>query len=150
MDEIKKTQSCAVHVRRGDLSVYNPAYGYPTPKEYYIKAVNIIHKLHPEVKFFFFSEECNWIKEEIIPNIDSEIKYKICDQNGADRGYLDLYLMSKAEHLIASSGSLARTAKILSTLEGGDIVLDKYDKQIVEHCENVIILNDTILLNGKE
>lgn len=144
--EIKGSQSCAVHVRRGDLAVYNPAYGYPTPKEYYIKAINIIHKLHPEVKFFFFSEECDWINEEIIPNIDSEIKYKICNKNGADKGYLDLYLMSQAEHLIASSGSLARTAKILSNSHG-EIILDRYYKNIVEHYENTIILNNTILIN---
>lgn len=149
LTEIEETQSCAVHVRRGDLSVYNPAYGYPTPKEYYIKAINIIHKLHPQVKFFFFSEECDWIKEEIIPNIDSEIKYKICDKNGADKGYLDLYLMSKSDHLIASSGSLAKTARILSNSKGITI-LDKYDKNIVEHSENVIVLNDTILLNSKK
>ena len=53
--------------------------------------------------------------------------------------------MSKADYLIASSGSLARMAKILSN--SGGIILDRYDKNIVEHCENVIILNDTILLN---
>ena len=147
LKEIKQNNSCAVHVRLGDLAVYNPSYGYPTPKEYYIKAINIINRLYPNTKFFFFSEECNWIKKEIIPNCDI-INYQICDKNGSDKGYLDLYLMTKCDYFITSSGSLAKLAKILSN-NNGTIILDRYDKNIVENFENSIILNDTILINKK-
>ena len=148
LKNIRKSRgTCGVHVRRGDLSVYNPAYGYPTPKEYYIKAIKILHIFKPDVKFFFFSEECDWIKSEIIPNLDFEIEYEICDKNGADKGYLDLYLMSKCDHLITSSGSLGRIAKILSDKQDGFVFLDRYYANIVENYKNVIILNDTVILN---
>ena len=140
--------SCGVHVRRGDLSVYNSAYGYPTPVEYYVKAIKIIHGLSPDVKFFFFSDECDWIRQEIVPKIDFNINYKICDKNGTDKGYLDLYLMTKCDYLISSSGSLARFAKILSD-KNPLLIMDRYRSPFVENFENVIILNDTILINAK-
>lgn len=148
LNKINKSNSCGVHVRRGDLSEYNPAYGYPTPKEYYITAIKILNALVPDITFFFFSEECDWIKNEIIPNIGSEIKYVLCDKNGADKGYLDLFLMSKCNHLITSSGSLGRIAKILSEKSDGFVVLDRYYKNIIENFPSVIILNDTLLLNS--
>lgn len=147
LEKIKKCNSCGVHVRRGDLSKYNPSYGYPTPKEYYIKSIKILSGLDSNITFFFFSEECDWIKNEIIPNVGKKIKYVICDKNGSDKGYLDLYLMSQCKHLISSSGSMGRIARILSSIEGV-IFMDRYYKNIVENFNDVIVLNDTILLNS--
>lgn len=148
LDNIKKSNSCGVHVRRGDLAILNSSYGYPTPKEYYIKAIKILNALDPKTTFFFFSEEHDWIKDNIIKNIDDKIKYIICDKNGADKGYLDLYLMSQCKHLISSSGSMGHMAKLLSVENGGIMFVDRYNKKIVENFDNVIILNDTILLNS--
>lgn len=147
-DEINTNNVCAVHVRRGDLSKYTVAYGHPTPSSYFIKAINIINKLNPKTIFYFFSEEFDWIKEEIIPKLGEDIKYKICDKNGADKGYLDLYLMSKCDYIIASIGSLAVYAKILSE-KNPLLIIDKLNIDILENLDNVILLNDTILLNAQ-
>lgn len=149
LEEINDNNVCAVHVRRGDLSQYTAAYGHPTPASYFLKAINIISKLNPNVIFYFFSEEFDWIKNEIIPKLDKSTKYKLCNRNGADKGYLDLYLMTRCDYIIASIGSLAVYAKILSE-KNPVLILDKLNIGILENYENVILLNDTILLNAKE
>ena len=138
-EEILSSKSCGVHVRRGDLTEYNPSYGYPTPVEYYLKALKIINGLSDNIKFYFFSDECDWIKEKIIPNLDFKIDYKICDKNGSDKGYLDLYLMTKCDYLISSSGSLARFAKKLSK-KNPPIIMDRYDHSVADYYNNVLIL----------
>jgi hypothetical protein len=148
-EKILSSKSCAVHVRRGDLSVYNPAYGYPTPVEYYIKALKIIKGLSSDVCFYFFSDECDWVENELIPKIDFKINYQICNRNGSDKGYLDLYLMTNCDYLISSSGSLAKFAKILSR-KNPMIIMDRYSSFVANFYENVLILNDTILINQKK
>ena len=114
LKEIKEQKSCAIHVRRGDLSRYNPYYGMPPTPEYFIKAINYVLKQRPGTKFFFFSDEMDYVKRHIIPKLDKKIKYKICDKNGSDKGYLDLYLISRADSIIASHGSFGKTARDLS------------------------------------
>ena len=145
---ILSSKSCGVHVRRGDLSGYHAAYGYPTPVEYYIKSIKLINGLSNNIKFYFFSDECNWVKDEIIPRIGSEINYEICDKNGSDKGYLDLYLMTYCDYLISSGGSLARFAKKISK-KNPMIVLDRFDSSLINYYDNVLMLNDTILINIK-
>lgn len=113
-NEIKNSKSCAIHVRRGDLSKYHPQYGYPQKPTYFIKTINAVKEWEPQTTFFFFSDECDWIVENIIPILPKDINYKIITQNGSDKGYLDLWLISKCSYIIASKGSMARCAKVLS------------------------------------
>ena len=113
-EKIKSQTSCAIHVRRGDLSTYHKNYGYPQKPTYFIKTINAVLEWANDTKFFFFSDECDWIYEEIVPILPENIKYEIVTQNGSDKGYLDLWLMSKCDYIIASKGSMARCAKFLS------------------------------------
>ena len=93
LDDINARKSCAVHVRRGDYA--HGALGtHPTQAEFFILAVRKIKALEPNVKFFFFSEEPDWIRKEILPALDKEIACRVCDQNDSSKGYLDLYLIS--------------------------------------------------------
>lgn len=50
-----------------------------------------------------------------IPWLPKQTKYKICDQNGSEKGYLDLYLISNAKSIIASQGSFGNMGKELNT-----------------------------------
>ena len=75
INKIENSNSCAIHVRRGDLSKFNIHYGEPADIDYFIKAIKIIETFNKNVKFFFFSEEPEWIKENILPMLDSKINY---------------------------------------------------------------------------
>lgn len=112
--DIEKHESCAVHVRRGDLATYNPAYGTPPTPSYFIKSINLVLKQKPKTVFYFFSDEIDWVQENIIPHLGKNIKYKICNQNGSDKGYLDLYLISHANSIIASHGSFGETGRYMN------------------------------------
>lgn len=101
LEQIKNSNSCAIHVRRGDLAVYNSNYGYPCSEEYFIKAIKVVSALDKNIKFFFFSDEPKWIQEHIIPKLDNNINWNICTSNVSDKGHLDLYLISQCKQLLA-------------------------------------------------
>ena len=113
LNDINARQSCAVHVRRGDYA--HGALGtHPTQAEFFIFAVNKIHSLDPNVKFFFFSEEPDWIRKKILPVLDKKIKCRVCDQNDSSKGYLDLYLISRCDHAICSLGNFCYAGRLFS------------------------------------
>lgn len=142
LNEIKASNSCAIHVRRGDLANSTGGeYGYTTSVDYFLRSINLIRKICPDVKFFFFSDEPEYIENEIIPKTDG-ISYKICKENGSDKGYIDLYLMSKCKYIISSAGSLGVFAKILSDKPETLLIMHKDRRYISEKFNNVIIVND--------
>lgn len=105
-------ETCAVHIRRGDLSHEHPIYGKPCQTSYFIDAFNKISNIGVPMTFFVFSDEPNWFKE----NIKSYLTYhdiKIIDLNGSDRGWCDLILMSLCRHQITSHGSMGKYAAML-------------------------------------
>ena len=117
LDDINARKSCAVHVRRGDYA--HGALGtHPTQAEFFILAVRKIKALEPNVKFFFFSEEPDWIRKEILPALDKEIACRVCDQNDSSKGYLDLYLISRCDHVICSLGGFGHAGRLFSYKKG--------------------------------
>jgi len=142
--EIEENNSCAVHVRRGDLAKENIYYGKLADVDYFLKAINLIQCFNKNIKFFFFSEEPQWIKENIIPNLN-DCEYKIIEDNDSTKGYLDLYLISKCKHVIASNGSFGTFGKALSQPET-TLVLPNPNELYCRNFENIYIINkpDTI------
>lgn len=106
------TQTCAVHVRRGDLALSHPIYGEPTDLNYYLKSFEIISKIDDKTRYFVFSDEPDWFKKEILPHLFS-YDISIVDINGSDRGWCDLILMSRCTHQITSQGSMGKYAAML-------------------------------------
>ncbi len=66
-NEIEKSHSVAIHVRRGDYAS-NPKtrakHGLCSP-DYYAKAVAYISTRVPSAKFFVFSDDIEWVKKNI-------------------------------------------------------------------------------------
>lgn len=139
VDEVENTNSCAVHVRRGDLSRYIEGYGYPAEREYFLKAMEIIKALNEDVVFYFFSEEPDWIRENILPY--TKEKCKIIDRNDSSKGHLDLYLVSRCKNIIGSQGSMGIFAKFLNPNENAALVLPYYRDFVFSNLSNVIVLN---------
>jgi len=114
LSKIQSQTSCAIHVRRGDLSNCKFSYyGKTATANYFINAIEYVKNKNSETKFFFFSDEIDWVKTEIVPKLNS-IDYEIVECNGSNKGYLDLYLISKCSSFITSLGSLAKTGALLS------------------------------------
>lgn len=117
-------RSVAVHVRRGDLAQYLRPYGDPASKEYFIRARAYILENVPDAEFYFFSDEPEYVKENLISYFPGA---EVVDLNGSDRGYMDLVLMSQCCHQIASKGSMGKYAAMLRP--------EEYVEGIVAMCE---------------
>lgn len=106
--------TCAVHVRRGDLAKAMAAYGEPASAEYFLKAMERVKRESENVHFFFFSDEPEWVENNLFPIVEPE-SFTLCLHNGSEGGYLDLYLMSQCHHIVTSQGSMGKYAALMRT-----------------------------------
>lgn len=90
----------AIHVRRGDyLQAGNMENFGVCDTLYYQKAIGIVQKNHPEAQFFIFSDDMEWVCDNLLVDHATYIR-KDSDEND----YIDLYLMSQCKaHIIANS-----------------------------------------------
>jgi len=101
---ILSSQSVSIHVRRGDY-VNNPitnSYHGVCDISYYEKAVDIIYKKVENPKFFIFSDDLSWVKENfkfLKNSLFVELK------NAPD--YEEMFLMSRCKHNIIANSSFS-------------------------------------------
>jgi hypothetical protein len=137
--KIESGPSCAVHVRRGDLTVSSLAYGVPCTTEYFAKTVKIARALEPNARFFFFSDEPDYVRDTLLPALPAGLDSTVVDFNGSDKGYMDLALIAKCQYVIGSIGSLGPYGAFLG---GGTLITPKYSPECLRAMDNVIYLND--------
>lgn len=104
LNEIRSTHSIFIHIRRGDY--YSPQYiarlGGTCPIEYYEKAINYIISKESNPRFFVFSDDMNYVKNNIsIPNPT------YVDWNKGKDSYLDMYLMSNCKYAIIANSTFS-------------------------------------------
>lgn len=101
---IEATNSVSLHIRRGDYvsdpAVYKGMEGIITDR-FYRNAVDHVAAKVNSPHFFVFSNDMAWVKENF--NIPYPITY--VDINSAQRGFEDLWLMSRCKHNITAGGS---------------------------------------------
>lgn len=114
--------SIGIHVRRGDLKIEMFDYGKPASLAYFEKAVSFFKEKNPEAYFYFFSDEPDWVTDELIPFLHLMENFTIVDINGSDKGYMDLFLMAHCQHQITSKGTLGKYAALLT---------DNAEKQVI-------------------
>lgn len=100
MNKINLSNSCSIHVRRGDylLKPFNEIYHLCSEK-YYQNAIKIIKNKISNPHFFIFSDDIEWIKSNF-----THLKNKtfMSDYNLTD--YQEFYLLSKCKnHIISNS-----------------------------------------------
>jgi hypothetical protein len=106
LQKIRKEESVSVHVRRGDYVKYgtnNMFFGI-CDVEYYKNAIQYLIEKKSNLKFYFFSEDPVWIKENLLNNnIDGTV---ITGNYGKD-SWKDMLLMSHCRHNILANSSFS-------------------------------------------
>ena len=101
--EMTRCESVSLHVRRGDYNAatYNSFFGGLT-ESYYKRAVTRILQEVPDARFFVFSDDIEWCKNNLpIPDA------LYADHNKGHDSYKDLYLMSCCRHNIIANSSFS-------------------------------------------
>jgi hypothetical protein len=106
LEEIKQSNSIALHVRRGDY-VSNPksnAFHGTCSPEYYRGAVEqILETTGRDHTVYLFSDDCQWARK----NISVPCKVRIVDHNDIQTAHEDMRLMSSCRHQVASNSTFS-------------------------------------------
>jgi hypothetical protein len=104
MGRIAQGTSISVHIRRGDYtSTQNQQIYAQIPLEYYLHAAETLAGELGMVRFFVFSDDLNWARQNLI--FPGETHY--IDGNQGARSYEDLRLMSHCQHHIIANSSFS-------------------------------------------
>lgn len=138
---IGECEPIAVHVRRGDLSVYYPSYGEPANISYFNNAMHYIEKRKGVGFYYFFSDEPNWVASFLIPELGLKDNYMIVALNGSDKGYYDLFLISACKDHITSKGSLGKYGGFLCKESDSIITIvdDEYERHVWQGADSRIV-----------
>ena len=141
--KIMEKECVAIHVRRGDLSKYSEVYGVPCSTSYFSRAVRLF-STRGVTRFFLFSDEPQWCKDQLLPLLPKGNEYIIAEGNGSDKGYMDLVLMATCDHTIASKGSLGKYSACLNNSKERIVVCcdDNKEKFWKEVFPNIIFLSN--------
>ena len=107
---LEEKRYCGVHVRRGDLANVTNISVYPQMADgYFIRAIDYVMQHEKIDEFLLFSEDAQWLKENILPNTTA--KCRIVEGN---KGYEDLMLLAQCQVIVASQGSFGPTAALIN------------------------------------
>ena len=98
--------SVSLHVRRGDyLSLKGAREMFCSPYDdgYYDRAISFIEGKVGNPEFFLFSDEPDWVKE----NLKINHKTTVVDINTGDNSYWDMKLMSLCKHNIIANSTFS-------------------------------------------
>jgi len=105
MDEINSQNSASLHIRRGDYvnDEKTKKFHGICSLDYYIRGAKLIAEKNPDVRFFVFSDDIAWAKE----NLKLDFPMMFVDINDDDHNYEDMRLMSKCRHHIIANSSFS-------------------------------------------
>ena len=111
LNAISSSESVSLHVRRGDyLDPQNAKlYGGICTLEYYNNSIDIIKKKFAEPKFFVFSNDIKWCKDNLL--LSDAI---FVSNNTGINSWLDMYLMSHCKANILANSSFSYWAALLN------------------------------------
>lgn len=100
--ELKACNSVGIHVRKGNDYMSRIWYQNTCSVDYYLKAIERIKKLVDNPKFFVFTDNPKWVKENF-----AEIDYRLVEGNPANGwgSHFDMQLMSMCKHNIISNST---------------------------------------------
>lgn len=99
-EQIENSNSVGVHIRHGD---YAASGFYILDINYYKKAFEILESRESNLKFFFFSDDIQFVKKEF----SYLSNYEIVEGNKGSDSYIDMQLMSLCKHNIIANSSFS-------------------------------------------
>ena len=121
LEQIKTSTSAMVHVRRGDyvsLASAAKVHGF-IGLDYYQKGMQCILEKNSDAKFFVFSDDLKWAKE----NLPYQDKCKFIESiSGRDAVIQELELMAHCQHHLIANSSLSWWAAWLSKNPNGSVI----------------------------
>lgn len=103
--QMEETTAVSVHVRRGDM-VNNPdvmqVHGYCN-LDYYKSAIRQMNQAFPDCRFFVFSDDLDWCRENLADSADCVY----VEGNEGPLAYLDIQLMRNCHHHIIANSSFS-------------------------------------------
>jgi len=105
IDEINKSNSVSMHIRRGDYvqkKRYQELYANCS-LDYYKRGVEYIASKYENPKLFIFSDDIDWVKA----NFNFPYEYVFVSNNSGAKSYEDMRLMSLCKHNIIANSSFS-------------------------------------------
>lgn len=103
------TNCAGIHVRRGDLAKGdNPAYGGVTDG-YFLRAIEFCNEKFQPKKYIFFSDEPDWVEQNICKDIHKPYEIK-----RGNKAWEDLWILAQCPIIVASQGSFGKMAAHLN------------------------------------
>lgn len=120
-NRLQCSQSVAIHIRRGDyLTNQSSASNFITlDKAYYEKAIEYIVLNVDNPEFFVFSEDFEWIKENL--NFEN-YPVTFIDWNKGMDSYIDMQLMSLCKHNVIANSSFSWWGAWLNANTGKKVI----------------------------
>ncbi len=100
---------CGVHVRRGDLASVSTSYYPQVTDGYFLRAIKYVQEHCNVDEFLLFSEDSQWLRNNIIPNVNTR-----CQIMEGNTALEDLMLLAQCQIIIASQGSFGPTAALIN------------------------------------
>ncbi|MEI9933483.1 MAG: alpha-1,2-fucosyltransferase [Ferruginibacter sp.] len=100
LKKITATNSVSIHIRRGDYLHSNRDWAMNI--DYYKNAIQLINQKIQDPYFFIFSDDMNWVKENII--LENVV---FVDWNKKENSFIDMQLMSACKHNIIANSSFS-------------------------------------------
>jgi hypothetical protein len=119
-EKIRKSNSVSIHIRRGDYLSSRWANTHVVIKDmtYYENAIAYIEKRVDNPHYFIFSNDLDWVKENLkLPNCT------YIDNNTGKRSYIDMYLMSLCKHNIIANSTFSWWGAWLNNYEGKIVIM---------------------------
>ena len=105
IDSILSSESVCVHIRRGD---YVQCGLISCDETYYLNGVEYIRERHPNITVFVFSDDIQWVKDNI------SFKQPVVYVDIQEPDYEVLRLMYSCKHFVMSNSSFSWWAQYLS------------------------------------
>ena len=124
LEMIRSENSVGIHVRRGDYLKY-PKVFHELTLGYYNRAVEIMKNELDSPRFFVFSDDIKWCKEQFqqIGLSDKETNY--VTGNEGDNAYIDMSLMKACKNNIVANSGFSLWAGFLNENTGKRVIAPK-------------------------
>ena len=113
LDEIKRTTSIAVHLRRGDFlkaQYNNNPNHYLLGEEYYQNSREFVEKKVDNPTFFWFSDDIEWVQH----HFDRRDNFRFVTMRTKHPDIDELMLMKNCKHIIAANSTFSWWASWLN------------------------------------